>query len=206
MNTPNLIYLLFFSLLLSCGPQRPDNELTYLLVETINDLSQRNTERDLDKLYKLLSVECKESFSAEVKMARTLDSVSIAQLPLSRRLRVLSLRNAMAEELRYNASEERIFKKWYAQATMSFPLHGPTTYYYTPDIQLEEDLLSDGISQPMISIVKEGNTLRADIFHNAEVQQKRLDNILQSHEIDDVFLQAVWLGQPKTDPISWNPI
>jgi len=200
------MYCTSLLLLLSCTETRPKGDDVEKLLEVMNDLSRSTPRGNSSDLYKLLSSRFKEGFKEEIQMARDLDSIALSAYPLSRQLRVLSLKNAMASRLKSSASDEQLFIEWFDRAGRNFPLENSSVFYYSTKKSVEDDLIEKGLTVPCLLIEIENNGLRVDLFNTPEFQQKRLDNILSKQPLEKIMADAAWLRVQTNRRISWDPL
>lgn len=190
----------------ACSGQRPDGPEAREVLNVFNRVSLPEPRGNSIELYNLLSKDVISMFEDEIEKARTLDSTAVRALPRMEMLRVLSWKNALAEKLRQTDDLQFLIPHWFDAAKKGFPLQDGSPFIYTPDGTLELQMLAEGLTRPQVLLVEEDGRIKVNPFNTEEYQQRRLQNILQEKDFEELIGEAAWLYFQPYRPVNWNKL
>lgn len=206
MKSKILILLASTLTFCQCGGQnRPDGPEAEAFLDAVNAAAKPLPYGNPSELYGMLSADFIARMEDEIQKARTMDSADLQTLPQMEMLRVLALKNSLANPVRYFDAES-VIKTWFDSAGKGFPLENADRFYYTPDSRLETEMLNEGSTVPLILLTETEGGLKADLFHTEDVQARRLANILSETTMDELTREAAWLHFQTDRTIHWGPL
>jgi hypothetical protein len=152
-----------------------------------------------------LSADFIKRFEEEIESAKVMDSTQLRSLPPMKMLRILSLKNALSGVVK-ERDTKTVIMSWLDSAGKGFPLQHADRFYYTPKKSLENNILKDGATYPLVLIIREGDLLKVDPFNTPEYQQARLNNILTKKSLDELIQESAWLHFQTYRPVHWGPL